>query len=340
MKRRIESIILILDNINIYTEMEDPMSEYLLQAWSLQGQLPLLITIAALLGLGKGGVPGFATIATAATVATSPTNISGGLGFAVALQVPILTMIDISAAWLHCRDLDFGAIKLLVPMSFVGMAIGQYLDRHLTDAHARLLVGIFLLLILAIQVGKDLTSMKIDRSEEETVDKVIDHAENGMSTSNIPSSDGLRRRNIQEAEITTQTKHPMKKTKPSEQTRYIWACVVGIVGGAATMLTNAMGPILNVFLLSVLQLSPTAYIGTRAMFFCVLNCGKIPMRFLNGTLAFSMIPLSVFLGMISVVGVFGAKPIMLSMSQSNFVRLELLMVLFSGLRLCWMGLHG
>jgi hypothetical protein len=48
----------------------DPMAAYVEQAWSMTGQLPLLIGIAALLGLGKGGVPGFATMATAATVAT------------------------------------------------------------------------------------------------------------------------------------------------------------------------------------------------------------------------------------------------------------------------------
>ena len=106
------------------------------------------------------------------------------------------------------------------------------------------------------------------------------------------------------------------------------------------MLTNAMGPILNVYLLSVVQLSPTAYIGTRAMFFCFLNCGKLPMRFLNGTLGWSMIPLAAFLGSVSVIGVMGAKPIMLSMSESKFVKLELAVVAFSGLRLCWMGLLG
>ena len=108
-----------------------------------------------MLGLGKGGVPGFATVATAATVATSPTNIVGGLGFAVALQVPILTMIDISAAWLHYKDLDFETIKLLLPMSFCGMAFGTFLDRHLSDQNARLLVGILLLLIMGVQLGKD-----------------------------------------------------------------------------------------------------------------------------------------------------------------------------------------
>lgn len=64
-------------------------------------QLPTLIAISLILGLGKGGVPGVATMATAATVLTAPTHIDNGLGYAVALMVPILTMIDIFAAYLH-----------------------------------------------------------------------------------------------------------------------------------------------------------------------------------------------------------------------------------------------
>lgn len=101
-----------------------------------------------------------------------------------------------------------------------------------------------------------------------------------------------------------------------------------------------MGPILNVYLLSVVQLSPTAYIGTRAAFFCFINCGKLPMRFSNGTLGWEMIPLAAFLGLVSVVGVHCAKPIMLSMKEDQFVKLELAVVAFSGIRLCWMGLYG
>jgi uncharacterized membrane protein YfcA len=354
--------------------MDDPMTAYLTLAWSLHGQLPVLIVIAALLGLGKGGVPGLATVATAATVATSPTNIPGGLGLAVALQVPILTMIDISAAWLHSNDLDFHTIKLLLPLSFVGMALGQYLDKLLSDANARLLVGFLLLIILTVQLGKDsimkfvggepltttttTTTQSINEEEEEMA---LLQAENGT----VPSRRGIaseklrRRSNSDDREFST-TKHklttnttlsssssPTKsrlasslpKPKLSRNTQLFWACIVGIVGGAATMLTNAMGPILNVYLLSVVQLSPTAYIGTRAMFFCFLNMGKIPMRFVAGSLGWSMLPLAGFLGLVSVVGVFGAKPIMLSMKEENFVKLELAVVAFSGLRLCYMGLY-
>ena len=57
------------------------------------------------------------------------TTVEGGLGYAVALQVPILTMIDISAAWLHYRKLDWRTVKILLPLSFVGMYIGQTVDK-------------------------------------------------------------------------------------------------------------------------------------------------------------------------------------------------------------------
>lgn len=360
--------------------MLDPMAAYVAQAWSFQGQFPLLILIAALLGLGKGGVPGLATVATAATVATSPTHIPGGLGLAVALQVPILTMIDISAAWLHFQDLDVDTIKVLLPCSFLGMALGQFLDRHLSDSQARFLVGLLLLMILSVQLGKDYmmiprvqqqgrsnnTILKVSSKDQEEEkhddDDSLIRAESGIyeeqqqlrdnkptlnhrrtsttATTNSGSAQEQPPLTLGETKIHTSSKNNKKGTILSPKTQWIWAMVVGIIGGAATMLTNAMGPILNVYLLSVVQLSPSAYIGTRAMFFCFLNCGKLPMRFLAGTLGWSMIPLAGVLGLVSVVGVMCAKPIMLSMSETNFVKLELAVVAFSGCRLCWMGWFG
>ena len=104
------------------------------------------------------------------------------------------------------------------------------------------------------------------------------------------------------------------------------------------MLTNSMGPILNVYLLSVAELSPQSYVGTRAMFFCFLNLGKLPIRVMGGTLGLPMVPLATGLGVVAVVGVFLAKPIMLGMNERTFVRLELGVVAFAGLRLCYMGL--
>ena len=136
------------------------MEDYVNYASTLPptGQLPTLIGIAFILGLGKGGVPGLATVATAATVLTAPPHLSGGLGYAVALMVPILTMIDIYAAHLHRVALDWPTVWLLLPTSLVGMIIGQIADRHMTDKGARLLVGTILLGILALRTWKDVAS--------------------------------------------------------------------------------------------------------------------------------------------------------------------------------------
>lgn len=329
------------------------MDDYVKIASTLSppGQLPTLIAIALILGLGKGGVPGLATIATAATVLTAPSSIPGGLGYAVALMVPILTMIDIYAAFLHRSALDWPTVWLLLPTSFVGMVIGQLVDGYVTDTGARLLVGMILLGILALRTWKDVVtflfpSWAIERqlSGDSKMHKIEVEGKGSMdSNDNNEANAFISHLNIEDGgEQSSSKSHSAttrrKKKQLAPATKFLWACIVGIIGGVATMLTNSMGPILNVYLLSVAELSPQSYIGTRAMFFCFLNLGKLPIRVMGGTLGMSMVPLATGLGVVAVVGVFLAKPIMMGMNEKTFVRLELGVVAFAGLRLCYMGL--
>ena len=338
-----------------------PIQQYLNYAWN--EQLFLLIGLATFLGLGKGGVPGLSAITTAATVATSPQHIPGGLGLAVALQVPILTMIDIAAACLHSRNVDFRAVIVLLPLSFVGMCVGQWLSGHLTEANSRLLIGVLLLTILCIQLGNDAIVKRLEKRtstasghEERHSDKDLNvhDMEAGPYPGRVPRSTLLTQRKISHTrsaaqetaeessmiQVSSTKKRPRLRRSWIRQTNWTWACVVGLIGGAATMLTNAMGPILNIYLLNVAQLSPSAYVATRAMFFCIVNAGKIPIGFLAGTLSLTMMPLVGLLGAISVFGVIGAKPILLRIDADKFVKLELAVVAFSGLQLCWMGFFG
>jgi uncharacterized membrane protein YfcA len=339
------------------------IQQYLNYAWD--EQLFLLIGVAAFLGLGKGGVPGLSAIATAATVATSPQHIPGGLGLAVALQVPILTLMDIAAACLHAKNVDVQVVLVLLPLSFVGMCIGQWLTGHLNEPNSRLLIGVLLLTILCVQLGNDTivrrlakrTSTAGDHVERQTdKDAQIHDMEAGPAyPGHIPRATILTQRKVSHNRSASQetaeasssilsSSSTMKRRRLRRswirQTNWTWACVVGLIGGAATMLTNAMGPILNIYLLNVVQLSPSAYVATRALFFCVINAGKIPIGFMAGTLALPMMPLVSLLGAISVCGVMGAKPILLRIDADKFVKLELAVVAFSGLQLCWMGLFG
>ena len=273
-------------------------------------------------------------------------------------MVPILTMIDIYAAYLHRLELDWTTVWLLLPTSFVGMIIGQLLDKHLTDVGARLLVGVILLCILALRTWKDVIRClcpnfaikhqfsgdskehkaevegkgSMDLNDEEAKELLNEINKDDNSSNHLEIDDGRPSSPI--------TRISRRKKQLSSTTKLLWACIVGLIGGAATMLTNSMGPILNVYLLSVAELSPASYVGTRAMFFCFLNLGKLPIRVMGGTLGVAMIPLATGLGIVAVVGVFLAKPIMLGMNEKTFVKLELAVVAFAGLRLCYMGLKG
>jgi len=53
-----------------------------------------------------------------------------------------------------------------------------------------------------------------------------------------------------------------KSGVPAFATSIWFAAIIGVVGGFATILTNSMGPLLNVYLLT-LQLDPATFVGTR-----------------------------------------------------------------------------
>jgi len=69
---------------------------------------------------------------------------------------------------------------------------------------------------------------------------------------------------------------------------YWWfSAIMGFAGGFATMIGNAAGPIMALYLLSM-RLPKNSYIGTGAWFFFVINLFKIPFHiFVWGTITWS-----------------------------------------------------
>lgn len=67
-----------------------------------------------------------------------------------------------------------------------------------------------------------------------------------------------------------------KRGLPPELTRSWWfAAVFGVLGGFTTMIGNAAGPIMAVYLLST-RLPKNSFIGTGAWFFMIINWFKFP----------------------------------------------------------------
>ena len=87
---------------------------------------------------------------------------------------------------------------------------------------------------------------------------------------------------------------------------YWWfAAMLGLGGGFATMIGNAAGPIMSLYLLSM-RLPKNIYIGTGAWFFFIVNLSKVPLHVIfwktisMETLAFNLIlVIPIILGAIS-----------------------------------------
>ena len=57
----------------------------------------------------------------------------------------------------------------------------------------------------------------------------------------------------------------------------LFAGVLGLTGGFATMMGNAAGPVMALYLLSM-RLPKNIYIGTGAWFFLIVNLSKVPLH--------------------------------------------------------------
>lgn len=66
----------------------------------------------------------------------------------------------------------------------------------------------------------------------------------------------------------------LKNAKPLER-NWFWGSFFGISGGFSTMIGNAAGPIMSLYLLAM-QLPKNVLIGTGAWFFLIINLFKIP----------------------------------------------------------------
>jgi hypothetical protein len=103
----------------------------------------------------------------------------------------------------------------------------------------------------------------------------------------------------------------------------------------ATVLANNMGPLLNVYLLS-LKLDKLAFVGTRSAVFTVINVLKLILRGSTGDLSGDMLVYAGGLGVVAIAGVFLANVLLLFVSQKVYERVTWVVISVSGVRLAFL----
>lgn len=108
--------------------------------------------------------------------------------------------------------------------------------------------------------------------------------------------------------------------------------LVGILSGFTTMIANAAGPIMILYLLRM-KLPKMQFIGTCSLFFLVLNCFKVPFMIYNGMITTETFRVDLQFIPFSLLGAFVGWAIIKRINQALF---ESLCLAFTALAAIWL----
>jgi uncharacterized protein len=112
----------------------------------------------------------------------------------------------------------------------------------------------------------------------------------------------------------------------------ITAALAGIIAGFTTLIANAAGPIMTLYLLAM-RLPKNEFVGTTAWFFFVVNLFKLPFMLGLGLVNIQSLELNLYLIPIVLLGIFIGRFAMQKLEQQTFNNIALVLAFLGGLRL-------
>jgi len=111
-----------------------------------------------------------------------------------------------------------------------------------------------------------------------------------------------------------------------------FAWFIGLLAGGVTMVANAAGPVMALYLVAV-SLPKNVFVGTSAWFFLLINLFKIPFSLQLGLIHFDSLAFNVRLLPLVVAGLFLGRAVVARLPQRTFDTFILLFAWVAALRL-------
>jgi uncharacterized membrane protein YfcA len=108
--------------------------------------------------------------------------------------------------------------------------------------------------------------------------------------------------------------------------------VAGLLAGFTTMVANAAGPLMVVYLLAM-RLPKLVFVGTAAWFFLVLNLFKVPFSYGLGQINAETLAISLRLAPFAIIGALLGRRLIRGIDQRTFELIALVLSVLAGLRL-------
>jgi uncharacterized membrane protein YfcA len=113
-----------------------------------------------------------------------------------------------------------------------------------------------------------------------------------------------------------------------------FAPLVGVLAGFTTLVANAAGPLMAIYLLAM-RLPKMEYVGTGAVFFMLLNLFKVPFMVHLGLITGASFRLNLLLAPAVFAGALLGRKLLVHVNQKLFENLVLGLSAAAGLKLLW-----
>ncbi len=111
-----------------------------------------------------------------------------------------------------------------------------------------------------------------------------------------------------------------------------FVATVGILAGFTTMVANAAGPIMILYLLAM-RLPKMEFIGTGAWYFLLLNLFKVPFSLQLGLISPTSLAVDLWLFPLAIIGAIGGRALIPYINQQLFESLALIFTVIAAIKL-------
>lgn len=216
---------------------------------------------------------------------------------AVGATLLMLVATDIVAVTVYRREADWSRLWKLFPWTALGVVLGYLAMGHVSDANVKKLIGGILLLLVLFMLPQRIAKSREAARKRGEPDGEADEA----------------------ARLASKTSGPLSAS-------------TGVLAGFATMVANAAGPIMTIYLLA-LRLPKMAFVGTAAWFFFVVNLFKVPFGIALGTITPNSALLAAALYPGAFAGALLGRRLLPLIPQTMFEWLAIVFTALAGLKL-------
>ncbi|MBI4942315.1 MAG: sulfite exporter TauE/SafE family protein [Actinobacteria bacterium] len=278
--------------------------------WS-PGEIVLLVLAAVLVGFAKTAIGGVASISVAIFAATMPARESTGV------LLPLLILGDVFAVWSYRSHAHWRTLLRLMPTVLVGILLGALFVATVDDTVMRRTIGVVLLLLVSVNLWTR------SRQAQEPAAAPVPAAATTTATATAPATTPA---------TTTAEAADAASAAGTRRARHAAAAFYGSLTGFTTMVANAGGPVMSLYMLSM-RMPMLAFLGTGAWLFALFNLVKVPFSIGLGLLDRQALGMDLVLAPGVVAGAVVGRWAIRRIDQVLFERIVLVVTVLSAVNL-------